>query len=194
MVFDRLRFIPRWIVAHPLLVVALALALSVLGIWRAMDLRIDSNIVTLLPAEYTSVQAITRLQENVGAETTVDVAIYSPSFEENLAFAEALVPAAMAMTQPEGGDPYFTRVDFRRDVRFVSENALYFATFEELDRLERFLREQAQQVRSATDPLRTPARGRPTPRRPRATGADRVLPQPRLHDARRQVLPDRVPD
>ena len=140
--------------AHPLLVVALALALSVLGVWRAMDLRIDSNIITLLPPEYTSVQAITRLQENVGAETTVDVAIYSPSFEENLAFAEALVPAAMAMTQPAGGDPYFTRVDFRRDVRFVSENALYFATFEELDRLERFLREQAQQVRSATDPLR----------------------------------------
>lgn len=154
MVFDRLRFIPRWIVAHPLLVVALALALSVLGVWRAMDLRIDSNIITLLPPEYTSVQAITRLQENVGAETTVDVAIYSPSFEKNLAFAEALVPAAMAMTQPTAGDPYFTRVDFRRDVRFVSENALYFATFEELDRLERFLREQAQQVRSATDPLR----------------------------------------
>lgn len=130
------------------------MALSVLGIWRAMDLRIDSNIITLLPPEYTSVQAITRLQENVGAETTVDIAIYSPSFEDNLAFAEALVPDAMAMTQPDGGDPYFTRVDFRRDVRFVSENALYFATFEELDRLERFLREQAQQVRSATDPLR----------------------------------------
>ncbi len=154
MVFDRLRFIPRGIVAHPFLVVGLAFVLAGLGIWKALDLRVDANIVTLLPPEYTSVQAIQRLQETVGAETTVDVAIYSPSFESNLAFAEAFVPAAMAMERPDTDDPYFTRVDFRRDVRFVSENALYFATFEELDRLEAFLREQAQQVRSATDPLR----------------------------------------
>jgi len=117
-------------------------------------LRVDADIVTLLPPEYKSVQAIQRLQESVGAETTVDVAIHSPSFDDNLAYAEAFVPAVLAMQRPDGEGPYFTRVDFRRDVRFVSENALYFATFEELDRLEGFLRGQAQQVRSATDPLR----------------------------------------
>ncbi|WP_420455860.1 efflux RND transporter permease subunit [Rubrivirga sp.] len=154
MVFDRLRFIPRTTVHHPFLVVGVALLLAGLGIWKALDLRVDANIVTLLPPEYKSVQAIQRLQETVGAETTVDVAIHSPSFEHNLAFAQSLVPAAMTMERPGTDDPYFTRVDFRRDVRFVSENALYFATFEELDRLEAFLREQAQQVRSATDPLR----------------------------------------
>ena len=154
MVFDRLRLIPRWTVAHPFAVVALALALSALGVWKATSLRIDTNIVTLLPPEYESVQAINRLQETVGAETTVDVAIQSPSFQDNLAFAETLVPAMMAMDRPDGQGPYFTRADFRRDVSFISANALYFATFEELDRLEAFLRGQAQQVRAATDPLR----------------------------------------
>ena len=154
MVFERLRVVPRWTVAHPFAVVALALVFSVLGIWQATTLRIDTNIVTLLPPEYESVQAINRLQETVGAESTVDVAIQSPSFQANLAFAEAFVPAMMAMERSDSQGPYFTRADFRRDIRFVSENALYFATFEELDRLEAFLRGQAQQVRSATDPLR----------------------------------------
>ena len=154
MVFERLRVVPRWIVAHPFVVVALALTLSGLGAWKATSLKIDTNIVTLLPPEYKSVQAINRLQETVGAESTVDVAIYSPSFADNVAFAEDFVPAMMAMQRPDGEGVYFTRADFRRDVNFISENALYFATFEELDRLERFLRGQAQQVRTATDPLR----------------------------------------
>ncbi|PAP75520.1 efflux RND transporter permease subunit [Rubrivirga marina] len=153
MVFSRLRVIPRWTVAHPLAVVLLAFTLAGLGLWKATELRIDTDIVTLLPSEYTSVQAIKRLQETVGAETTVDIAIHSPSFERNVAFGQALVDSALDMERADGDGPYFTRADFRRDVRFVSENALYFATFEELDRLETFLRSQAQQVRSATDPL-----------------------------------------
>ncbi|MGB3544509.1 efflux RND transporter permease subunit [Rubrivirga sp.] len=152
--FTRLRALPRWIVAHPLWVIALALGLSSVGLWKALDLRVDADLVTLLPPEYDSVQAIQKLQETVGAETTVDVAIASPSFEANRRYAEALIEDALAMERPDGEGPYFTRVDFRRDIRFISENALYFATLEELDRLEQFLRGQAQEVRSATDPLR----------------------------------------
>ena len=153
MVFDRLRSVPRWTVAHPFAVLAVALVLSAFGVRQALTLQIDTDIATLLPPEYESVQAIQRLQETVGAETSVDVAIASPSFRANRAFADRFVPAMTALEQPSG-EPYFTRVEYRRDVRFISENALYFATFEELDRLERFLREQAQEVRSATDPLR----------------------------------------
>ena len=152
-VFDRLRVIPRWIVSHPYVVVAVAMALAVVGAWQAISLRVDADIVTLLPPEYTSVQALQRLQEAVGAETTVDVAIASSDFEDNLAFANDFVPAMMELRRPDGAE-YFTRVDFKRDIGFISANALYFATFEELDRLERFLRGQAQQVRAATDPLR----------------------------------------
>jgi predicted RND superfamily exporter protein len=152
-VFERLRSVPRWVVAHPFLVLAAALVLSVLGARQALTLRIDADIATLLPPDYESVQAARRLQETVGAETSVDVAIASPSFRANRAFADTLVPAMMAFEQPDGTET-FTRVEYRRDVRFISENALYFATFDELDRLEGFLRSQAQEVRSATDPLR----------------------------------------
>ncbi len=138
---------------HPYAVVAVAVALAALGLWRATALKVDADIVTLLPPEYESVQALQRLQEAVGAETTVDVAIASSEFDDNLEFATDFVPAMLSLTAPDGSD-YFTRVDFKRDIGFVSANALYFATFDEIDRLERFLRGQAQQVRSATDPLR----------------------------------------
>ena len=153
MIFSQLRVIPSWTVRHPLIVLSIAFLASVAGLSQAVKLKVDANIVGLLPPEYTSVRALQRLQDTVGAETTVDVAIASPSFSANLNFAEAFVPAMMAL-ESEEGEEYFTRVEFRRDVRFISENALYFATFEELDRLEAFLRNQAQQVRSSTDPLR----------------------------------------
>ena len=153
MLAERLRFVPRWVVQHPVSVVAVALLLAALGVSQAVHLRIDTDIATLLPPDYTSVQALTRLQEAVGAETTVDVAVASPEFGANLTFARDFVEEMTDLKDPDG-DPYFTRVDFRRDVRFVTENALYFATFEELDRLEGFLRQTASQVRSTTDPLR----------------------------------------
>ena len=158
--FERLRLIPRWTVAHPWWVLLAAVALTGVGVWQALSLRVDTDLVTLLPPEYNSVQAITKLQATVGSETTVDVAIASPSFEANKAYAEALIPRAMALPTPGGTDPVFSRYEYRRDIRFISENALYFATLDELDRLEAFLRGQAQQVRNATDPLRVNLFGR----------------------------------
>ncbi|GAB5535469.1 MAG: MMPL family transporter [Rubricoccaceae bacterium] len=153
MLFDRLRVVPRFVVRRPLVVLALAVALAAVAGWQATSLKVNANIIALLPPEYTSVQALNRLQETVGAESTVDVAIRSPSFETNLRFADDFAEAMMALEAPDG-EPYFNRYDLKRDVRFVSENALYFATFEELDRLERFLRGQAQEVRDVTNPLR----------------------------------------
>ncbi|MEO0556774.1 MAG: MMPL family transporter [Bacteroidota bacterium] len=153
MLFDRLRVVPRFVVRHPYVVLAVAATLAAIMGWQATSLKVNANIIALLPPEYTSVQALNRLQETVGAESTVDVAIRSPAFETNLAFAEDFVEEMMALEAPSG-EAYFNRYDLKRDVRFVSENALYFATFEELDRLERFLRGQAQEVRNVTNPLR----------------------------------------
>lgn len=153
MVFERLHAVPRFITRFPLVVLLVASVFTALGVQQAMSLKINSNIAALLPPDYASVRALTKLQETVGSETTVDVAIHSDAFSSNLAFAEDFVPRMMALKAPNG-DPYFTRVNFKRDVRFVTQNALYFATFDELDRLEDFLRGQAQQARDASNPLR----------------------------------------
>ena len=150
---DRFRVIPRFIVRLPLVVLAVGALMTFFGVRQALTLKIDTDIATLLPPEYASVRSLRRLQETVGSETTVDVAIHSRSFDVNRTYAEAFVPRMMALRDPAGA-PYFTRVDFKRDVRFITENALYFATFDEIDRLEAFLRDQAQQVRDASNPLR----------------------------------------
>ncbi len=132
---------------HPLWVVLAASLLSVFGGFQARTLTVDTDLANLLPERFPSVVAINRLREAVGAESTVDVAIASPSFEANRRFAEALLPAAMALRAGEDGEPYFTRVDYTRDLRFLKENALYFATPDELDALGAYLDAQGRRIR-----------------------------------------------
>ncbi|OZC04247.1 transporter [Rubricoccus marinus] len=124
-----------------------------LALTQVVKLNVNADLAQLLPEDYESVRALNRLKDTVGAESTVDVAIRSPSFDANKAFAEAIIPKALALRQGDG-TPVFTRVDYRRDVSFIERNALYFATNEELDRLESFLRQKSREVRAANDPLR----------------------------------------
>ena len=84
---DTLRVFIRLVVWQAWAVVILALVVSVVGFWFARQLRIDTDFSNLVPREYPSVQALEALRETVGSEATVDVAIVSPSFEANRAFA-----------------------------------------------------------------------------------------------------------
>lgn len=150
--FDALRPFIRAVVRHPIAVLAGAAVFAVLGLSAAVRLDIDTDLANLIPEEYPSVQALERLRDTVGSETPVDVGIESPSFEANKAFAEALIPQALALRQP-GGEPVFTDVDFRRDTTFLANNALYFASDEELDQLEALLEDAAEEARLAANPF-----------------------------------------
>ncbi len=152
-VFQRLRPVIRWAVHRPGTVLILAVALSVLGVLLAMRLRIDTDFSKLIPQAYPSVQALERLREMVGGESTVDVAIVSPSFEANRRFAEDLIPKALALKGAGYNEPYLGRVEYRRETAFMRQNALYFATNEELDRLEQFLQEKIEEARLKANPF-----------------------------------------
>ncbi|NIV14304.1 MAG: hypothetical protein GWN62_24430, partial [Aliifodinibius sp.] len=78
----------------------------------ATNLRIDTDLAELIPNDYPSVQALQKLQEQVGAEHEVAVIIESPSFKANKQFAETLIPQALKITQPDGS-AYFIRAEFR---------------------------------------------------------------------------------
>ena len=151
--FKALRPFIRWVVRHPGLVLVVALALTALGGFGASRLTIDTDLAKLIPASYPSVQALDRLRETVGAETTVDVGIESPSFEDNRAFAEAFIPEALALRRPDTGEFYFTRAEFYRDTEFVEANALYFATSAELDQLETYLDDKIEEARLEANPF-----------------------------------------
>jgi len=152
-VFQRLRPVIRWAVRRPGTVLLLALALSVLGVSLAMRLRIDTDFSKLIPKSYPSVQALERLREMVGGESTVDVAIVSPSFEANRRFAEDLIPKALALKGEGYDEPYLGRVEYRRETSFLRQNALYFASEEELNELEQFLQEKIEEARLKANPF-----------------------------------------
>lgn len=151
--FEALRPIFRGLILNnPFVVLAIACLLTVGGLRLATGLSIDTDLANLLPSDYPSVQAMERLSETIGGETLLDVGINSPTFEENVRFAEELIPQMMALRTPQG-DPVFERFDFRSDTSFLAQNGLYFATDQELDLLEDTLLDQVEEARLAANPF-----------------------------------------
>jgi hypothetical protein len=142
--FSSLRPLIRFVAKRPGVVVSLALLFTVFGVSNAVKLGINPDFAELLPADYVSVQAIERLRENVGAASEAAVAIVSPSAEANRAYAEALLPAAMAQSSRVTGEPLFTRAEYRKDVDFIKDNALYLASEAELSEVEDYLHEEQE--------------------------------------------------
>jgi predicted RND superfamily exporter protein len=138
---------------RPFLVLLGAGVLAVLAGWKASELRINTDLAALLPEAYPSVQALNRLKEAVGGESAVEVAIESRDVDAARAFAERLIPEALTLRRLETGTPYLTGVEYRRDLRFLDRHLLYFATPDELDTLEAFVRAQMDRARVLADAL-----------------------------------------
>ncbi|NBB86334.1 MAG: MMPL family transporter [Bacteroidetes bacterium] len=151
--FQALRPFIRAVVRHAGVVVIAALVLSALGVFLARNLTIDTDFSNLIPDDYPSVQALERLRETVGGESTADVALSSPSFAANKAFARALIPKALELQGDGDEEPYFTRAEFKRETEFLKDNALYFATSAELDSLERYLQNQIEDAKLEANPF-----------------------------------------
>ena len=152
--FEVLRPFIRWVVNKAGWVVTGAVACSVLGVLAALNLSVDPDFSNLIPRDYPSVQALERIRATVGGgETTVDMAIESPSFEANRAFAEALIPEALKLQGEQFDEPYFIRAELRRDTEFLKNNALYFATDAELDQLQTYLEDTIEEAKLEANPF-----------------------------------------
>jgi uncharacterized protein len=152
-VFHSLRPFIRLVVRKAGFVLGIAFVLSVIGVIFASRLTVDTDFSKLIPSDTPSVQALERLRDEVGGESSVDVVIESPSFEANKAFAEALIPRALELTGGRRGESYLNRVDYHRDTDFLQRNALYFATLAELDSLETYLEDEIEDARLAVNPF-----------------------------------------
>lgn len=151
-IFNKLRPFIRGAVHQAPLVLVIGILFAALGLYFALQLRIDTDFSKLIPDHYESVKALERLRETVGGESTVDVGIESPSFEANKAFAERLIPEALNLKQ-QNGTAYFTRVDYRKETAFLENNALYFATTEELYKVEDYLLDLIEESRLEANPF-----------------------------------------
>jgi hypothetical protein len=158
-VFDALRPVIRGVVAYAGWVLLAAVLLSAGGVYLAQDMKIDTDIANLVPENYDSVQALEKLQQTLsgGSGKELAVGIVSPSFEANKAFAEDLIPKALRLKQRrDSSKTYLTRVEYKRDVEFLQDNALYFASDQELRLVEEVLQdkiEEAKQARREANPF-----------------------------------------
>lgn len=151
-IFEALRPFSRFTVRQAGWVLIVAFALSAVGVNFLRNLSVDTDLSKLIPPEYHSVQALEKLRATVGGEETVDLAVVSPSFEANKRFIETLIPRSLQL-QGQDGEFYFSRADYRRDTEFMKDNALYFATSDELDELELYLEDQIEEARLAANPF-----------------------------------------
>ncbi len=138
---------------HPFTVIGVALLLASVSGYFAVQLKIDTDIANLLPRSNNHVQALDRLQETVGGETAMEVAIKSPSFEDNRRFAEELIKKSLKLYDDRTDNYFFKRAEFKKDTRMLKDNALYFATPGELEDIRTFLEDEIRKAKEEANPF-----------------------------------------
>jgi len=134
-------------------VISLSLIVAIFAGYHASNLKVDTDIANLLPPTNPNVQALDQLQETAGGETELEVAIKSPDFEANVAFANKLAEEALALQYERHDAPFFTGAEFRRDTEFLENNALYLATGRELDNIIEYLQDEIEQAKEDANPF-----------------------------------------
>ncbi|MEP1150180.1 MAG: MMPL family transporter [Balneola sp.] len=140
-------------IKHPFLVLGVSLILAIIGGYYSVQLKIDTDIANLLPKDNPNVLALEKLNDTVGGETEMQVAIKSPSFEANKRFAEDLIPKTLELFYPRYNDKYFKRAEFRKETEIIKDNALYLASDEELDEVIDWLQEEIDNAREEANPF-----------------------------------------
>ncbi|MEX1011520.1 MAG: MMPL family transporter [Balneolaceae bacterium] len=148
-----LRPLVRFNYSHPFFAISLGLVSAVILAGFAIQLKIDTDIANLLPKSNPHVQSLRQLQATLGGETVMQVAIRSPRFEDNIAFAEELIERSLNMRDESRNNTFFNRAEFRRDTEMLRDNALWFATPGELTEITEWLEEEIQQAREQANPF-----------------------------------------
>ncbi|MAO64219.1 MAG: hypothetical protein CL666_04405 [Balneola sp.] len=152
-VLDFLKPVLKFNYSHPYWVVTISLLIAILGGYYALQLKVDTDIASLLPEDNPNVIALEKLSETVGGETEMQVVISSPSFEANKQFAEDLIDRSLELYYPRYEDNFFKRAEFRRETEVVQNNALYLASDKELEEVKDWLQAEIQQAKEEANPF-----------------------------------------
>src|SRR6056297_4282177 len=140
-------------IKNPYWVLSFALITALLGGYVASNLTVDTDFANLLPPSNPSVQALEKLRQTAGGETSMKVAIKSPSFEANVEFANKLAEESLDLHYERYNGPFFTDAEFRRETQFLKNNTLYLATTAELDSITQYLQEEIDQAKQEANPF-----------------------------------------
>ncbi|WP_340104852.1 efflux RND transporter permease subunit [Rhodohalobacter sp. 8-1] len=140
-------------IKRPYWVLFIALITAVAGGYVASNLTVDTDFANLLPPSNPSVQALEKLRQTAGGETSMKVAIKSPSFEANVEFANKLAEESLKLHYERYNGPFFTDTEFRRETEFLKNNTLYLATTAELDSIIQYLQDEIDQAKEEANPF-----------------------------------------
>ena len=135
------------------MVISVSFLLAIIGGFFALQLKVDTDIANLLPKDHPNVLALNQLKETVGGETEMQLAIKSPSFEANKAFAEAIIPKTLELWYPRYNDFYFKRAEFQKNTEVIENNALYLASDEELEEITFWLEDEIYEAKLEANPF-----------------------------------------
>lgn len=152
-VIQFLKPVIKFNIRYPFWVISIATLSAIVATYFAVQLTIDTDIANLLPENHPNVQALERLQTQIGGETEMQVAIKSPDFEANVAFAERLAEESLKMHYSEQDFMFFSRAEFHRETDVLEDNALYLATESELQDIISFLEMEIDDAREAANPF-----------------------------------------
>ncbi|MDZ7694369.1 MAG: MMPL family transporter [Balneolaceae bacterium] len=137
----------------PYWVLGITITIAAVAGYFALQLRIDTNLSNLLPESNEHVQALERLQNTVGGETAMEVAIQSPSFEDNKQFAQDLIQQSLKLYDDRTDNYFFERVEFKKETEILKNNALYFATGRELQDIRQYLKDEINAAKEEANPF-----------------------------------------
>lgn len=140
-------------IRHPFWVLFISVLLALIAANYATKLTVDTDIANLLPSDHPNVQALNKLKDEVGGEIEMKVAIKSPDFDANVAFAELLAEESLKLYYPRRDFNYFSRAEFRRNTDVLKDNALYLATEIELKDIIRYLEDEIETAREEANPF-----------------------------------------
>ena len=138
---------------YPVAVLSIAIITAVIGGYYALQLKIDTDLANLLPKKNEHVVALNKLQQTVGGESEMTVAIQSPSFADNKRFAQDLIDKSLKLYDDRTDNYFFKRADFRRETDMLKDNALYFATAKELEDITQYLQDEIRSTKEEANPF-----------------------------------------
>ncbi|WP_241758488.1 efflux RND transporter permease subunit [Myxococcus landrumensis] len=131
---------------HPLLALGLALALAAVGGVLSLNLRLNANLVDLLPRSFASVQALGELETRFGALGWVAVVGEGTDAASLRRFADDMTPKLEKL-------PGVRFVEKERTGAFFRDKALYFLSEEDLREVYRRLDARLTWEKQQANPL-----------------------------------------
>ncbi len=116
-------------------------------------LRVNTNLVSLIPENYRSVQALNKIQAKVAGIDKLEILIQSDDFDASLRFGQHLLPKLMELPNPATGEPYIGTIEYRNDIEFFEKHQLLFLSQETLHNLQRSLEDRIQEEKNKINPL-----------------------------------------